>query len=110
MGEKNVTSATDDHQMRQFTKAVLNDLAGRGLIRPLTTQGHISDLLPRSIVHDAQTADGGSGGPIFGANGKVIGINKAVLDNSPAKFGVPIKYGAELLTKYKAALVTAVPQ
>ncbi len=26
MGEKNVTTQTDDHQMRQFTKAVLNDL------------------------------------------------------------------------------------
>ena len=26
MGDKNVTSASDDHQMRQFTKAVLNDL------------------------------------------------------------------------------------
>ena len=95
---------------RSSLKAVLNDLAGRGLIRPLTTQGHISDLLPRSIVHDAQTADGGSGGPIFGTNGKVIGINKAVLDNSPAKFGVPIKYGTELLTKHRATLAAAVPQ
>jgi hypothetical protein len=78
---------------------VLNELGARELIRPLTTQGHISDLLPRRIVHDAQTSDGGSGGPIFGANGKVIGINQAVLDNSPAKFGVPIRYGTELLQK-----------
>ena len=84
---------------RSSLKAVLNELAARGLIRPLTTQGHISDLLTRKIVHDAATTDGGSGGPIFGTNGKVIGINQAVLDNSPAKFGVPIRYGAELLHK-----------
>ena len=86
---------------RSSLKVVLNELAARELIRPLTTQGHISDLLPRRIVHDAQTSDGGSGGPIFGANGKVIGINQAVLDDSPAKFGVPIRYGTELLQKQK---------
>lgn len=84
---------------RSSLKAVLNELATRGLILPLTTQGHISDLRTRKIVHDAATTDGGSGGPIFGANGKVIGINQAVLDNSPAKFGVPIRYGIELLHK-----------
>ena len=91
---------------RPSLKAVLNELGIRGLIRPLTTQGHISDLLPR-IVHDAQTTDGGSGGPIFGANGKVIGINQAVLDNSPAKFGVPIRYGTELLQKQKPEAVAS---
>ena len=92
---------------RSSLKAVLNELGARELIRPLTTQGHISDLLTRRIVHDAQTSDGGSGGPIFGANGKVIGINQAVLDNSPAKFGVPIRYGAELLQKQKPEAVAS---
>lgn len=92
---------------RSSLKVVLNELAMRGLIRPLTTQGHISDLLPRRIVHDAQTSDGGSGGPIFGANGKVIGINQAVLDDSPAKFGVPIRYGTELLQKQKPEAVAS---
>jgi S1-C subfamily serine protease len=92
---------------RTSLKAVLNELAARGLIRPLTTQGHISDLLTRKIVHDALTTDGGSGGPIFGANGKVIGINQAVLDDSPAKFGVPIRYGVELLQKQKPEAVAS---
>ncbi len=92
---------------RTSLKAVLNELATRGLIRPLTTQGHVSDLLTRKIVHDAATTDGGSGGPIFGANGKVIGINQAVLDNSPAKFGVPIRYGLELLQKQKPEAVAS---
>lgn len=82
-------------------RAVLSELATRGLIRPLNTQGHIADLTGTRIVHDAPTSSGGSGGPIFGANGKVIGINQAVLDDSPAKFGVPIRYGAELFHKHR---------
>ena len=92
---------------RSSLKAVLNELGVRELISPLTTQGHISDLRPRLIVHDAATTDGGSGGPIFGVNGKVIGINQAVLDNSPAKFGVPIRYGTELLQKQKPEAVAS---
>jgi serine protease Do len=92
---------------RSSLKSVLNELGLRELISPLTTQGHISDLRPRLIVHDAATTDGGSGGPIFGANGKVIGINQAVLDNSPAKFGIPIRYGLELLQKQKPEAVAS---
>jgi serine protease Do len=92
---------------RSSLKAVLNELGAHGSISPLTTQGHISDLLTRKIVHDAGTSDGGSGGPIFGANGKVIGINQAVLDGSPAKFGVPIRYGIELLQKQKPEAVAS---
>ena len=87
---------------RTSLKAVLNTLAEREAISPLTTQGHIGNLSTSKIIHDAGTTDGGSGGPIFGLNGKVIGINQAVLDNSPAKFGVPIRYGIELMVKQKS--------
>ena len=71
------------------------------MIRPLSTQGHIGDITSQRIVYDAQTSEGGSGGPVFGSNGKVIGINQAMLLNSPANFGVPIRYGIELLKKHK---------
>lgn len=80
---------------------VLNELATRQMIRPISTQGHISDIAPSRIAYDAQTSEGGSGGPVFGSNGKVIGINQAMLLNSPATFGVPIRYGVELLKKHK---------
>jgi serine protease Do len=92
---------------RSSLRAVLNELSGRGLISPLNTQGHIAGLTESRIVHDAATSDGGSGGPIFGAGGKVIGINQAVLDNSPAKFGVPIRYGAELFRKHRPEVSSA---
>ncbi|MBO0798804.1 MAG: trypsin-like peptidase domain-containing protein, partial [Blastocatellia bacterium] len=80
----------------------LNELAANLKIRPQSTQGHISDIGPQ-LVYDARTDEGGSGGPVFGANGKVIGINQAVLLNSQAttNFGVPIRFGIELLKKHR---------
>lgn len=85
---------------RGSLRAILNDLAARSQIRPYSTQGHIGDLTASRIVYDAQTSEGGSGGPVFGANGKVIAINQAMLPGSPANFGVPIRFGIELLRKY----------
>src|ERR1019366_5836455 len=36
-------------------RQVMEELARRNLIRPVTTQGHIGDVLPDKIVYDAQT-------------------------------------------------------
>ncbi|MFN0119371.1 MAG: trypsin-like peptidase domain-containing protein [Blastocatellia bacterium] len=80
--------------------SLLNDLSIRSLISPFSTQGHIGDLTASRIVYDAQTSEGGSGGPVFGSNGKVIAVNQAILPGSPANFGVPIRFGIELLKKY----------
>jgi hypothetical protein len=92
---------------RGSLRAVLNDLAARSQIRPYSTQGHIGDLTADRIVYDAQTSEGGSGGPVFGANAKVIAINQAMLPGSPANFGVPIRFGIELLRKYQTSQETA---
>ena len=81
----------------------LNELAASSKIRPQSTQGHISDITPH-LTYDARTDEGGSGGPVFGSNGKVIGINQAILLNSSTtNFGVPIRYGVELVKKHKLA-------
>jgi S1-C subfamily serine protease/CheY-like chemotaxis protein len=79
-------------------KAVVEELARRRLIRPVVTQGHIGDVLPDKIVYDAQTSNGGSGGPLFNSEGKVIGINFAMVrDFGGANFAIPIAYGKSLL-------------
>jgi S1-C subfamily serine protease/CheY-like chemotaxis protein len=79
-------------------KAVVEELARRHLIRPVVTQGHIGDVLTDKIIYDAQTSSGGSGGPLFNSEGKVIGINFAMVrDFGGANFAIPIAYGNSLL-------------
>jgi DNA-binding response OmpR family regulator len=77
---------------------VVEELARRSLIRPVTTQGHIGDVLPDKIVYDAQTTSGGSGGPLFNNEGKVIGINFAMVrEFGGSNFAIPVVYGKSLL-------------
>ena len=79
-------------------KQVMEELARRNLIRPITTQGHIGDVLPDKIVYDAQTTSGGSGGPLFNDDGKVIGINFAMVrEFGGSNFAIPVNYGMSLL-------------
>jgi serine protease Do len=79
-------------------KQVMEELARRRLIRPVTTQGHIGDVLPDKIVYDAQTTSGGSGGPLFNNEGKVIGINFAMVrEFGGSNFAIPVGYGKLLL-------------
>jgi len=79
-------------------KQVMEELARRSLIRPTTTQGHIGDVLPDKIVYDAQTTSGGSGGPLFNNEGKVIGINFAMVrEFGGSNFAIPVAYGKSLL-------------
>jgi S1-C subfamily serine protease len=82
------------HQITQ----VVSRLAAQRLIRPTTTQGHIGDVLKDKIVYDAATTSGGSGGPLFNRDGKVIGVNFAVLNNfGGSNLAVPIRYADELV-------------
>lgn len=79
---------------------LINFLAQSQKIVPLTTQGAITDLDARRIVHDAKTAEGGSGAPLFGQTGKVIGINFGVFtENTAANMAVPVRFAIELLKK-----------
>ena len=82
---------------------VLDELARRNLIHPLITQGHIGDILPDKIVFDAQTTSGGSGGPLFNKDGKVIGVTYAVLKGfGGSNFGIPIRFSEPLLVPVPA--------
>lgn len=80
--------------------AQLGYLAETKRIQPLTTQGNITDLDVRRIVYDARTAEGGSGAPLFGPSGRVIGVNFAVFtENQASNFAVPIRFGVNLLER-----------
>ena len=81
-------------------QSLINFLAQSQKIVPLTTQGAITDLDARRIVHDAKTAEGGSGAPLFGQTGKVIGVNFGVFtESNAANMAVPIRFAIDLLKK-----------
>jgi len=101
-----ILARTDEETAQQIltrgsgdVSQILDDLARRNLIRPLITQGHIGDVLPDKIVFDAQTTSGGSGGPLFNQQGKVIGVTYAVLKGfGGSNFGIPIRLSEPLLS------------
>jgi serine protease Do len=81
-------------------ESLLDYLSSRHHIKPLTTQGHITDLDARRVVYDARTAEGGSGAPLFGTSGRVIGINFAVFtENSASNFAVAARFAIPLLQR-----------
>src|SRR6266566_780748 len=86
--------AENAHEVTQ----ILSQMAAQHLIRPTTTQGHIGDVLTDKIVYDAATTSGGSGGPLFNRDGKVIGVNTAILkDFGGSNLAVPVRYADELV-------------
>ena len=75
-------------------------LAQEKLITPLLTQGTVTDLAAKRIVHNAQTAEGGSGAPLFGQSGRVIGVNFGVFtENAASNMAIPIKYALPMLKR-----------
>ena len=108
-GVEGILARIDEPTLKQIARAAGNDteglvqeLARRKLIRPLVTQGHLGVVGPDRLVYDAQTTHGGSGGPVFDASGKVIGVNFAVLsDFSGSNFAVPISRAASMLESSK---------
>lgn len=104
-GPDRILATVDDDEARTINSRfgnskqnLLNYLAQNKKIVPLTTQGAITDLDSRRIVHDAKTAEGGSGAPLFGQSGKVIGVNFGVFtESTAANMAIPIKFAIELL-------------
>jgi S1-C subfamily serine protease len=80
--------------------SLLDCLSEKNRIQPLTTQGSITDLDVHRVVYDARTAEGGSGAPLFGQSGRVIGVNFAIFtENTASNFAVPIRYAFTLLER-----------
>ncbi len=66
-------------------------LAEKGLIAPLSSRGIVSQATPATIVYDAETTHGGSGGPVLDINGLVIAVNVAILPEfGGSNLGVPV--------------------
>lgn len=79
-------------------ETLIREFSARGMVRPLTTQGHVTDLSKGHIVNDAATGDGGSGAPLFGKGGRVVGVTFALFTESNASyFAAPVAPAVKLL-------------
>lgn len=80
------------------TASLILALSRRHAIAPVITHGTLSDVTTRQLIYDAVTTSGGSGGPVFGPDGEIIGVNFAILrDFQGSNFGVPIRFARPLL-------------
>lgn len=80
------------------TTGLIAELALRDAISPVITQGALNEVREKRLVYDAETTSGGSGGPVFGPDGTVIGVNFAITyDFDGSNFGVPIRFARTLL-------------
>lgn len=106
-GPDRLLAMVDDEEAKSINsrfggsrQSLINFLAQSRKIVPLTTQGAITDLDARRIVHDAKTAEGGSGAPLFGQTGKVIGVNFGVFtESNAANMAIPIRFAIDLLER-----------
>lgn len=79
-------------------------LSTAGFIEPLATVGVIGQLSSGSIVYDAETTHGGSGGPVLTLTGDVVAVNAAILPEfGGSNLGVPTTLAAPLLERAAAA-------
>jgi len=73
-------------------------LAENGYIAPLSSRGIVSQATHATIVYDAETTHGGSGGPVLDINGHVVAVNAAILpEYGGSNLGVPIEKVRTLL-------------
>lgn len=106
-GPDRLLALLDDAESRDIQQryggsldALLGYLAGSRRLQPQTTQGSITDVEVRRIAYDARTSEGGSGAPVFGPTGRVIGVNFAVFTGGQASnLAVPIQFGIALLER-----------
>lgn len=73
-------------------------LASSGRIVPLASQGIVGRASAETIVYDAATTHGGSGGPVLDIDGAVIAVNSAILPEfGGSNIGVPVAEVRKLL-------------
>ena len=69
-------------------------------IRPLSSRGIVGQITAATVVYDADTTHGGSGGPVLDINGEVVAVNTAIIpEYGGSNFGVPVEHVRRLLAE-----------
>lgn len=75
-------------------------LAEAELIAPLSTRGIIGRVSGPTMVYDAETTSGGSGGPVLNMSGAVVAVNTAIIPEfGGSNLGVPAEHIRALLAQ-----------
>ncbi len=101
-----IARAEEDFVDRLFDDAsvdgwqLVERLAEHGHISPLATRGMVGHTDDVNIVYDAETATGGSGGPLLNLAGEAVAVNAALLPRfGGSNLGVPIAEVRALLAQ-----------
>lgn len=82
---------------------IVRSLADSGGIAPLATAGVVGQVGTGSIVYDAETTHGGSGGPVLSMEGRVVAVNAAILPQfGGSNLGVPVRRAQSLIDAHLA--------
>lgn len=83
---------------------VAERLAAARLIAPLASRGIVGQATPATVVYDAETTHGGSGGPVLTLDGAVVAVNTAIMPEfGGSNLGVPVAYIRTLLADISGA-------
>ncbi|TNF86701.1 MAG: trypsin-like peptidase domain-containing protein [Gammaproteobacteria bacterium] len=97
-GENFLAELQDDGSLDFWQ--VAERLSQAEFIRPLASRGIISQRSETTVVYDADTTHGGSGGPVLDTNGNAIAINTAIIpEYGGSNFGIAVEYARRLLAE-----------
>jgi S1-C subfamily serine protease len=75
-------------------------LSNAGFMAPLASRGIVGQVTSATVVYDAETTSGGSGGPVLSLEGRVVAITMAVLPEfGGSNIGVPAADARTLLDR-----------
>ena len=95
-GDRFLAELQEDPQLDFW--AVAERLSQAGFIRPLASRGIVGQRSASTVVYDAETTYGGSGGPVLDVEGRVIAVNSAIIpEYGGSNFGVPVDFARRLL-------------
>ncbi|MDH3387823.1 MAG: serine protease [Gammaproteobacteria bacterium] len=77
---------------------VAERLSRAKFIRPLASRGIVGQRSAATVVYDADTTHGGSGGPVLDIDGEVVAINAAIIpEYGGSNIGIPVDFARQLL-------------
>ncbi|WP_170381626.1 trypsin-like peptidase domain-containing protein [Ruegeria atlantica] len=83
--------------------SIASRLSEQNKIQPLASRGIVARTSLGSLVYDAETTSGGSGGPALNRKGEVVAINAAILPEfGGSNIGVPVAHLKSLLGEAKS--------